>query len=90
MISTHDTDLAYEWANEAWVLGDGRVAAQGPIGEVMKDRAMLDKAHLKVPWVIEVALAIRETYPELTAGPLPATQDELIQIIQQLRLPSAA
>ena len=21
MISTHDTDLAYEWANEAWVLG---------------------------------------------------------------------
>ena len=90
MISTHDTDLAYEWANEAWVLGDGRVAAQGPIGEVMKDRATLDKAHLKVPWVIEVALAIRETYPDLTAGPLPATQDELIQIIQQLRLPSAA
>jgi cobalt/nickel transport system ATP-binding protein len=90
VISTHDTDLAYEWANEAWVLGDGRVAAQGPIGDVMKDRAMLDKAHLKVPWVIEVALAIRETYPELTAGPLPATQDELIQIIQQSRLPSAA
>ena len=24
VISTHDTDLAYQWANEAWVLGDGR------------------------------------------------------------------
>lgn len=90
VISTHDTDLAYEWANEAWVLGDGRVMAQGPIGEVMKDRATLRQAHLKVPWLIELGLAIRETHPELAAQPLPGTQDELIQQIQQLRLVSVA
>jgi len=90
VISTHDTDLAYEWANEAWVLGDGRVAAQGPIGDVMKDRPMLEKAHLKIPWVIELSLAVRETYPELAARPLPATPDELIHLIQQIRVPSAA
>lgn len=39
LISTHDTDLAYQWANQAWVLGYGRVAAQGPVGHVMQDRA---------------------------------------------------
>ncbi|MGB6942629.1 MAG: ABC transporter ATP-binding protein [Bryobacteraceae bacterium] len=86
VISTHDTDLAYEWANEAWVLGDGRVAAQGPIGEVMKDCATLQQAHLKVPWVVELALAIRESYPELGAEPLPATQKDLVRLIQQIRL----
>jgi cobalt/nickel transport system ATP-binding protein len=90
VISTHDTDLAFEWANEAWVLGDGRVAAQGPIGEVMQDRATLHQAHLKVPWVVELGLAVRETYPDLSGPAMPATQDELIQLIQQIRLVSAA
>ncbi|HTW64361.1 MAG TPA: ABC transporter ATP-binding protein [Bryobacteraceae bacterium] len=90
VISTHDTDLAYEWANEAWVLGAGRVAAQGPIAEVMKDRITLHQAHLKVPWIVELGLAVAQTYPELSAQPLPATQDELIALIQQIRLASAA
>jgi len=90
VISTHDTDLAYEWANEAWVLGDGRVAAQGPIGQVMMDRVTLHHAHLKVPWVVELGLAIRDTYPELGPQALPATQEELIQLIHRIRIPSAA
>lgn len=90
VISTHDTDLAYEWACEAWVLHEGRVAAQGAIGEVMMDRAMLDKAHLKMPWVVDLGLAIRDTYPELAARPLPTTQEDLIQLIQQIRLASLA
>ena len=37
----------------------------------MKDRATLHRAHLKVPWVIELGLAIRETYPELAPGLCP-------------------
>lgn len=90
VISTHDTDLAYEWACEAWVLGDGRIAAQGLIGDVMMDRATLHKAHLKMPWVVEIGLAIRDNYPELGAHPLPASPDDLIQLIQQIRLASAA
>ena len=86
VISTHDTDLAYEWACEAWVLHDGRVAAQGPIGDVMMDRTTLHKAHLKMPWVVEIGLAVRDIYPELATQRLPGTQGELIQFIQQMRL----
>jgi len=78
VISTHDTDLAYEWANQAWVLGDGCIAAQGPIGDVLQDRATLRQAHLKVPWIVEVALA-------LGAQRIPRTQDDLIQLVQHLR-----
>jgi cobalt/nickel transport system ATP-binding protein len=90
VISTHDTDLAYEWANEAWVLGDGHVAAQGPIREVLHDRATLDEAHLKVPFLLELGLAIQDTFPELTTLTLPATQRGLVQLIQRIRLTSAA
>lgn len=86
VISTHDTDLAYEWANEAWVLGDGRLAASGLIADVMKDRATLDRAHLKVPWIVELGLAVANSYPELAAQPVPATQEELIRLIQKIRM----
>jgi cobalt/nickel transport system ATP-binding protein len=89
VISTHDTDLAYEWANEAWVLEDGRVAAQGPIGQVMMDRVTLHRARLKVPWLVELGIALRENHPELAGQPLPATQEELIHIIHQFRFVSA-
>jgi cobalt/nickel transport system ATP-binding protein len=88
VISTHDTDLAYEWANEAWVLDNGRVAAQGLVAQVMLDRATLRQAHLKVPWLIEAGLAIQRAHPELANAPLPASQDELIELIEQTRAAS--
>jgi hypothetical protein len=59
------------------VLEDGRLAAQGPIGQVMMDRVTL------------LGIALRETHPELAGQPLPATQEELIHIIHQFRLVSA-
>jgi cobalt/nickel transport system ATP-binding protein len=84
VISTHDTDLAYEWARKAWVLADGRVAAQGPIGEVMMDRRTLQRVHLKMPWIVELGFAVRESNPALRDQALPATQEDLIQLIQRM------
>src|SRR5208283_2605930 len=60
VISTHDTDLAYEWAEDAWILMDGHVAAQGPIEDVMQERDVFPAAHLRVPWLVEMGLAMRE------------------------------
>lgn len=85
VISTHDTDLAYEWASQAWVLQDGGITAQGPIARIMMDRAILEQAHLKMPWVVETAVAIRGLYPELCSQPFPSTQEELLRLIGQTR-----
>jgi len=78
VISTHDTDLAYEWAEEAWILMDGHVAAQGPIVEVMQELDVLPAAHLRVPWLVEMGLALREANPDLPSGPLPRNRDEMM------------
>ena len=85
VISTHDTDLAYEWAEDAWVLMDGRIAAQGPIAEVMLQRDLLRSAHLRVPWLVELGLAIQEAHPDLLRGPLPRSRDEMIAQILSRR-----
>lgn len=78
VISTHDTDLAYEWAEDAWVLRDGHIAAQGPIEQVMREREVLGAAHLRTPWLVEVGLALQEAHPDLLRGPLPRSRDQML------------
>lgn len=78
MVSTHDTDLAYEWAEDAWVLRDGHIAAQGPIEQVMQEREILQAAHLRMPWLVETGLALQAAHPELLNGPLPRSRDEML------------
>jgi cobalt/nickel transport system ATP-binding protein len=85
VISTHDTDLAYEWAEEAWVLMDGRIAAQGPIEQVMQERHVLREAHLRVPWLVELGLAIQEAWPDSLCGPLPRTRNQMMARILNRR-----
>ncbi len=83
VISTHDTDLAYEWAEDAWVLMDGHIAAQGNIAEVMLERELLRAAHLRVPWLVEMALA-------LGCETLPRNRNEMLGRIREARaVPSA-
>jgi cobalt/nickel transport system ATP-binding protein len=84
IISTHDTELAYGWAEEAWVLGDGRVMAQGPVSQVLHDRATLQHAHLQVPLPVEIGQALQGAYPELAGRPLPQTRDALVALIRQV------
>jgi cobalt/nickel transport system ATP-binding protein len=78
VISTHDTDLAYEWAQDAWVLMNGRLAAQSPIEEVLLEREVLRAAHLRVPWLVEMGLAIQEAFPDLLFGPLPRSREQMM------------
>ena len=83
VISTHETDIAYEWGEEAWILMDGRIAARGPVSEVMRDRELLRAAHLRFPWIAEVGLAIQEAFPDLAHQPLPVDRAGVIDLIQE-------
>jgi cobalt/nickel transport system ATP-binding protein len=78
VVSTHDTDLAYEWAQDAWVLKDGHIAAQGPIEDVMRESELLQEAHLRVPGLVEIGLALQRAYPDSLPGPLPRTRHQMI------------
>lgn len=85
VISTHETDIAYEWAEEAWILMDGRITARGPVSEVMRDRELLRAAHLRFPWILEVSLAIQQAFPELAGQPLPVDREGVRELIALTR-----
>ena len=84
VVSTHDTELAYEWADEAWLLDNGRITAQGPAHRVLQDRVSLQEAHLKVPLLVQLGLALQERHPQLAGRALPASREELVAWMQSL------
>lgn len=53
IITTHDVDIAYGWADECIILKDGEVLAQGDI-KLLEDKAIMNKAMLRTPILYEV------------------------------------
>ncbi len=54
LISTHDVDFAYEWADRAIVFAHGRIIADGPISEIFRREEVLKEANLREPVLLEV------------------------------------
>lgn len=52
VISTHDLDLALEWAQEVVILHEGRLLASGEPITLLQDEALLKKAHLRLPYAL--------------------------------------
>ncbi len=85
VFSTHDTELAYSWADRVAVLNEGQLSDQGETTAVLDNRALLARAHLKPPLLLELAQA-------LGAGrngvPLPRTRATLLTLLRE-RLPGS-
>jgi cobalt/nickel transport system ATP-binding protein len=54
IISTHDVDLALEWADEVIVLKSGRLQAQGDPLEIFENEDTLSRSGLKIPLRLEL------------------------------------
>ncbi len=54
LISTHDVNFAYEWADEVVVIHDGRTLRHGKPDEVFSDKEMLEMTNLAQPAVLEM------------------------------------
>lgn len=81
IVSTHDSDLAYEWADEAWVMADGRIAAQGPVEDVFRLWDVLRRAHLRIPALVELGMALQDANSDFSNQPLPRSREGLALLI---------
>lgn len=71
LISTHDVDFAYRWAERALVFCDGQIIADAPPVEIFNDAEILRRANLKKPMMLEVynAMVAKGMLPEDQAYP---------------------
>ena len=54
IISTHDVDLAYRWADEVILMEDGGVLRRGTGPEVFGDVELIKRARLRLPIVVDL------------------------------------
>lgn len=77
ILSTHDVDLAYSWADYVFVMKDGIVVGSGTPGEVFQNDELLEEADLRRPLLLEVYAALRQK--GLLSEKLPRNVNELIE-----------
>lgn len=58
LISTHDVDFAWRWADRVLVMKDGAIIADGTPEEIFTEPMLLERAHLKEPVMLSVYRAL--------------------------------
>ncbi|MCK1983379.1 MULTISPECIES: energy-coupling factor ABC transporter ATP-binding protein [Peribacillus] len=86
ILSTHDVNLAYQWADEVVVMNDGKVIYQGDPISVFHDEDVLLQAHLEKPWVFEMFQALLQSRSAAERDFFPRTKEELLQKLETERI----
>lgn len=60
VISTHDMDFVYRWADRVIVFAGGEIIAEGNPQEIFEDTKVLKKANLRVPVMAQVCRVLQE------------------------------
>lgn len=81
VMSTHDVDAAYSWADYIFVMHAGRVIGAGTPEEVFQNDGLLRQADLARPWLVEVYAEMRNKGWLVNGAPVPRTKAELFACI---------
>ncbi|WP_312440944.1 energy-coupling factor ABC transporter ATP-binding protein [Lacrimispora sp.] len=85
LISTHDVDFAYRFADRAVIFAGGRIIADGPVREVFEDEEVLNQANLKRPILLEVYNSLVRHCILAACGSAPRDAGELEMLLQTQR-----
>jgi len=81
ILSTHDVDLAFTWADHVFVINGGAVSGQGKPEDIFRDREFLIKNSLERPWIIDVFDELVSKGLVLGDCPVPRSREELLDCI---------
>ena len=84
LISTHDVDFAYRWAERVLVFSQGKIIADGPPLEIFQNRLILKQANLKQPTMLEIyeSLVAKHLLEDIKA--YPKSTQEFKEMLQKL------
>lgn len=86
LMSTHDVNYAYEWADEVILLHEGKVLIHGTPAEVFSNKAALKQTNLEPPVVLELFESLCKKQILKTFLPLPKNISTLEKYIADVHL----
>ncbi|MBS7007362.1 energy-coupling factor ABC transporter ATP-binding protein [Anaerostipes sp.] len=85
LLSTHDSDYAFAWADEVILFHQGKVLKSGSPAEVFADRPALEAANLSRPAVLTIFESLYRKGIIKADTPVPRNLSELEHIIDGIR-----
>ena len=83
LISTHDVDFAYRWAERVLVFFQGKIIADGTPLEIFENKEMLKQANLKQPTLLEVYESLVEKQLLKDTKAYPKSTEEFKKILEE-------
>ncbi|MBT9139705.1 MAG: Energy-coupling factor transporter ATP-binding protein EcfA3 [Dehalococcoidia bacterium] len=83
MISSHNIDEVFAWADYVFVMNDGQAIAQGHPQDVLSDEAALMRANLFKPWVLEMYQGMLAAGMIPPQPVVPRTREQIIGLLGQ-------
>lgn len=83
LISTHDVDFVYRWAERVLVFSDGKIIADGTPLEIFKDMEILKKANLKQPTMLEIYELLVEKQLLENSKAYPKSYEDLKSMLEK-------
>lgn len=85
VISTHDVNMIYSWADYIYIVYDGQVLGEGSPQSVFENETLVRQANLEKPWIVETYQKIVENEPLLGARhAMPQNKSDLYRIMDTL------
>lgn len=81
IISTHDVELAYSWADYIFVMKDGALEREGTPYEIFSDDKLMENCYLQKPLILEVYENMIASGKVDSSVKIPRNKKELLQII---------
>ncbi|KZL92026.1 energy-coupling factor ABC transporter ATP-binding protein [Clostridium magnum] len=83
LISTHDVDFAYRWAERAIVFCEGKIIADGTPLQIFKNSEILKQANLKQPTMLQVYESLVEKHLLQDTKTYPRSVEELKKLLEK-------
>lgn len=82
VLTTHDMDMAYGWADRIAIFGEGHIACIGTPATVFEDPALIRRLQMRRPIVWEMAHVLRKRGIIDPALPMPRTHKEILALLE--------
>ena len=81
ILSTHDVDIAYPWADNIFVMKDGNILKHGSPEEIFSDLKVLDSTNLISPMILDIYNELKRKGCVSPDIPFPRSKTELVECI---------
>lgn len=83
LISTHDVDFTYRWAERVLVFSQGKIIADGTPLKIFKNKEVLKQANLKQPTMLEVYESLVEKHLIEDTNIYPKNTEEFKKMLEE-------